>query len=389
MRTATIFHLDLDAFFVSVERLLDPSLEDKPVIVGGNPLGRGVVAACSYEAREFGLHSAMPIRKAYRLCPHGVYVRGHGEEYVRYSRLVRGVMEEFAPVVEQASIDEFYMDFTGCEKMYGSFLELATRLQREVWRRFSLPCSVGVAGNKTVAKICSDFNKPRGVTYAPPGTERLFLERLPLEDMPGVGKKFLPELRRRGFFRVGDVARSSVEYFAAAFGKAGVDLWEKANGEGSTALTVERERKSVSKEHTFGEDVADRETLEETLFGETAKVCRKLRDKRLRASGVTLKLRYADFKTITRSTKIPPTADDREIFETARALLRKAYDRRVAIRLIGVGTTGLAPDTGQAELFETERERRRRLLEAIDEVRGKYGFEAIDLGRYESRRERR
>ena len=185
----TIFHLDLDAFFVSVERILDPSLKGKPVIVGGDPkYGRGVVTACSYEARVFGLHSAMPIRTAYRLCPHGIYLHGSHNEYSYFSKAVKNILKQYAPVIEKASIDEFYMDFTGCRNVYGSLFAFASFLQKEIWEKLSLPCSIGIGSNKTIAKIGSDCMKPQGITYIMPGMEKDFLAPMPVETIPGVGK---------------------------------------------------------------------------------------------------------------------------------------------------------------------------------------------------------
>jgi DNA polymerase-4 len=215
----TIFHLDLDAFFVSVERILDPKLEGKPVIVGGDPTGRGVVAACSYEARKFGLHSAMPIRQAFKLCPQGIYLHGHYKEYVRFSESVRSILEQYAPLLQQASVDEFYMDFTGTEKIYGAYPQFALFLQKEIKTKTGLPASIGIGSNKNIAKIGSDFHKPFGITYVAPGTEKEFLAPLPIETMPGIGKKTSIELHARGFNTIGDIAAAPSEYFSAAFGK--------------------------------------------------------------------------------------------------------------------------------------------------------------------------
>lgn len=377
---STIFHLDLDAFFVSVERILDPSLEGKPVIVGGDPHGRGVVSACSYEARKYGLHSAMPIRQAYRLCPHGIYLHGTHGEYGRYSELVKDVLEPYAPVLEQASVDEFYMDFTGCGHLYGSFFQLATKLQGEIWEKLSLPSSIGIGSHKTIAKICSDFHKPKGITIVPEGMEKAFLAPMPVEVIPGVGRKFKPVLNSKGFYRVGDVAAAPLDYFAAAFGKAGIDLWQKANGQGKTMLTVERERKSISKEHTYKEDVMLQETVENTLFELTGKVCQTLRDKEQKAATITLKLRHSDFVTITRSVTVKPTCDDKTVYEISLKAFRKALNRRVAVRLIGVGVSKFSEYSEQEELFDFPEIRREKLLNAVTRLRMKYGYGVVDMG---------
>ncbi len=378
----TIFHLDLDAFFVSVERILSPSLEGKPVIVGGDPQGgRGVVAACSYEARKFGLHSAMPIRTAYKLCPQGIYLHGHFKEYTLYSHAVKNILSGYAPAIEQASVDEFYMDFTGCQKMYGSMFAFASKIQKEIYDKLSLPCSIGIGSNKTIAKIGSDCMKPKGITYIIPGMEREFLAPMPVETIPGVGKVTLRELNSRGIFRIGDITRLPADYFGAAMGKYGIDLWRKANGEGSEYLTIEREQKSISKETTFDKDIVKKEIIENILFDLTGKVCQSLRDNNWQASTITLKFRYSDFKTLTRSRTIKPaTDDDKIIYNNAIDLLRKAYTRRVAVRLIGIGLSKFNEYYEQEVLFEDEGIKRKKLFRAIDMLRRKYNYSIIKMG---------
>jgi DNA polymerase IV len=378
----TIFHLDLDAFFVSVERILNPSLEGKPVIVGGDPQGgRGVVAACSYEAREYGLHSAMPIRTAYKLCPQGIYLHGHFKEYTLYSHAVKNILSGYAPAIEQASVDEFYMDFTGCQKMYGSMFAFASKIQKEIYDKLSLPCSIGIGSNKTIAKIGSDCMKPKGITYIIPGMEREFLAPMPVETIPGVGKVTLRELNSRGIFRIGNITRLPADYFGAAMGKYGIDLWRKANGEGSEYLTIEREQKSISKETTFDKDIVKKEIIENILFDLTGKVCQSLRDNNWQASTITLKFRYSDFKTLTRSRTIKPaTDDDKIIYDNAIDLLRKAYTRRVAVRLIGIGLSKFNEYYEQEVLFEDEGIKRKKLFRAIDMLRRKYNYSIIKMG---------
>ncbi|HEY6906935.1 MAG TPA: DNA polymerase IV [Ignavibacteriaceae bacterium] len=378
----TIFHLDLDAFFVSVERILDPSLKGKPVIVGGDPHGRGVVAACSYEARAYGLHSAMPIRQAFKLCPGGIYLHGHYDEYVRYSHAVKNILSGYAPVIEQASIDEFYMDFTGCRKIYGSMFSFASRLQQEIKQKLSLPCSLGIGTNKTVAKIGSDCMKPMGITYIIPGMEKEFLSHMPVETLPGVGKVLSKQLNSKGFFVIGDITRLSTDYWGAAYGKYGIDLWHKANGEGTEYLTVEREQKSISKETTFGSDVTSNEKIYEVLFELTGRVCQNLRDENFIASTISIKLRYSDFQTLTRSRTIKPTDDDKIIFETAKNLLMKCHTRRVGVRLIGVGVSKFSNFCEQEVLFEDEEIKRKKLFRAIDFLRNKYSYSIINFSRY-------
>ena len=377
----TIFHLDLDAFFISVERILDPSLRGKPVIVGAKPSdGRGVVAACSYEAREYGLHSAMPIKQAYQLCPHGIYLHGTHGEYTKYSEAVKNILERYAPQIEQASIDEFYMDFTGTEKIYGSLYMFAKKLQKKILYELALPCSIGIGSNKTIAKICSDYKKPMGVTYILPGMEKEFLAPLPVEVLPGVGKVTLQSLNSKGFYTIGDIANSSQDYFSLAYGKVGIDLWKRANGEGESYISPKHKRKSISKEKTFGKDVMNKTKVEETLFSLTAKVCQMLRDKNLQTSTVSIKLRYSDFITVTRSKTITPTDDDKIIFDTAVNLLRKAYTRRVSTRLIGIHLTNFSEYNEQEILFDDENIVRKKMLRAITKIRDKFGYSAISVG---------
>ena len=377
-----IFHIDMDAFFVSVERVLDPSLNGKPVIVGGDPTGRGVVAACSYEARRFGLHSGMAIRTAYNLCPKGIYLRGHYKKYVECSHEVRDILEKKLPVVQQASIDEFYFDFTGCSKIYGQPPVFAANLQKEIDERLSLPCSIGIGSNKTIAKIASDFKKPKGITYVPPGREKEFLAPLPMERMPGIGRKTYPLLYARGFRTVGDLAESSADYLSAALGKFGADLWEKANGFGNDVLTQDHDRKSISKETTFEEDIVSKQRIELYLFDMCGKVGQSIRKENWQASTISIKLRYSDFETITRAkTLTRSTDDDKIIFETARNLFRSSYTRRVGIRLIGIHLSKLNHFFEQEVLFEDEEAVRKRMLRAIMKIRDKYGYSAIQIGK--------
>ena len=376
----TIFHLDLDAFFVSVERILDPSLKGKPVIVGGDPkFGRGVVAACSYEARAYGLHSAMPIRTAYRLCPHGVYIHGSHGEYSYFSKAVKIILKQYAPVIEKASIDEFYMDFTGCQNVYGSLFAFAAFLQKQIKKKLSLPCSIGIGSNKTIAKIGSDCMKPQGITYIMPGMEKEFLAPMPVETIPGVGKVTLKDLHSKGIYRICDITYLPQDYFAAAYGKYGIDLYRKANGSGSEYLTFEREQKSISHERTF-KDVTSKQYLNEKLFKLTGKACQELRDKGWEASTINIKLRYSDFKTLTRSKTIKLTDDDKTVFDVAWNMMMKAYTRRVAVRLIGVGLSRFNKFSEQEELFELEEIKRKKMLRAVNIIRSHYGYDIIQMG---------
>ena len=370
----------MDAFFVSVERILDPSLEGKPVIVGGNPDGRGVVAACSYETRKFGVQSGMPAKTAYRLCPQALFIHGHGKEYGRYSKLVKKFLEGYFPVVQQASIDEFRLDFTGCETIYGSALPFAQMIQSEILRQFKLPCSIGIASNKTLAKIASDFKKPNGVTFVPAGKEKEFLAPLPIEKIPGIGKKLLPLLRARGFRVVSDIANASQDYLSTILGKFGLDLWEKANGQGNDIISTERERKSISKETTFDVDIVSKTKIEAILFDLVGKACQLLRNENFQTSTVSIKLRYSDFVTLTRAKTIKPTDDDKVVYDTGVDLFRKAYTRRVGVRLIGIHLSKLNSFGEQEVLFEDESIIRKRMLRAVMKIRDRYGYNAINIG---------
>ncbi|GBD90248.1 DNA polymerase IV [bacterium BMS3Abin04] len=377
----TIFHLDLDSFFVSVERIFDPLLNGKPVIVGANPeYGRGVVAACSYEAREYGLHSAMPIRQAYRLCPNGIYLHGHHKEYSRFSKAVKHLLKQYAPQIEQASIDEFYMDFTGTQRIYGSMFAFASKLQKEIQEKLSLPCSIGIGSNKTIAKICSDYAKPKGITYVLPGMEKEFLSPLPVEIIPGVGKVMQKALHEKGFRIIGDITKVPEDYFLVAFGKYGSALWKKANGGGHKYLNPPQKRKSISKERTYGKDEINKTKIETTLFKLTGEVCQLLRNKNWQASTISIKLRYSDFVTLTREKTIKPTDDDKIIFDTALNLFRKAYTRRVSIRLIGIRLTKFSEFSEQEFLFDDKDTIRKKMFRAITKIRDKFGYSSIKLG---------
>lgn len=375
------FHLDLDAFFISVERILDPSLNGKPVIVGGDPKGRGVVAACSYEAREYGLHSAMPIRKAYQLCPHGIYIRGHYEEYVRFSKAVRKILEKYFPQVEQASIDEFYLDFTGCERIHGHPYFFASRIQTEIKHELGLPCSIGIASNKFVAKVASDYAKPEGITFVIPGQEAEFLSPLPVEAMPGVGDVMKEELNSRGFYTIGQIAQTPKTYFAFLFGKYGEVLHDHACGKGSEIIDIKYEQKSISRETTYHTDTTDIEFIEKTLFELVEDAGNALRSENFVARTIGIKLRYSDFITITRSKTLKePTDNDKVIYATAKELFHKAYTRRVSIRLVGVHLSGFVPVVEQFSLFPTREEKERRILRTIDKLKLKFGEEIIRYG---------
>jgi len=380
----TILHLDLDAFFVSVERILDPSLIGKPVIVGGNPKGRGVISTCSYEARVYGLHSGMPTAKAYQLCPHGIFIHGTHGEYSKFSNAVRDILEKYIPELEQASIDEFYMDLSGCEKIYGNIFMFASKLQKEIYNKTLLPCSIGISTNKTMAKIATDSMKPKGITYVMPGMEKEFLRRMPLQAIPGVGKEMIKKLHSRNLLKIGDVADLSDEFLMKRLGKYGLYLKRKANGLGRDHLSEMGERKSISKERTYGKDIRVAEEIEATLFKLTGKVCQLIRDKNWLTCNVGIKLRYSDYTTITRSTMIKATDDDKIIFGTAVNLFRKNYKIGFPVRLIGIHLTNFTEPNLQEFLFDDEFEKRKKMLKAVNKLRDKYGYNYLKFSGYDA-----
>ncbi len=376
-----IAHLDLDCFFVSVERIKDPLLNGKAVIVGGSPTGRGVVASASYEARAFGVRSAMPTGRALRLCPHAIVVHGHYSDYGNYSnRLYRRVCE-IAPLVERASIDEMYMDFTGCERLYGGDLPAYMKtLQRLVWEEFQLPCSIALASNKTVAKIAVAKAKPNGVITVPPGTEAAFLAPLPVDALPGVGQKTAEDLKRKNFQTVADLQAVPRERMEKLFGMYGGYLFDAAHGKGSVTVHTEHTRKSISKERTFSDDTNDIRRLEKILFSLTEGVCAILRSHHWKARTVTVKFRYADFTTFTRRETIEPANYEPDVFRTARRLLRASYNRAVPLRLIGVGLSNFIDET-QTELpLFAAPSKRDALLIAVDALKKKFGADVIHVG---------
>lgn len=381
MDNKIIFHLDLDAFFVSVERVLDPTLIGKPVIVGGDPKGRGVVAACSYEARAFGLHSAMPIRHAFKLCPNGIYLHGHFSEYSRFSKAIKYKLEHYAPLLEQASIDEFFLDFSGCERIYGHPYFFASKIQNEIKNELNLPCSIGIAGNKFVAKIASDYAKPLGITMVFLGLEEDFLAPLPIEAMIGVGKKTKTELNGKGFYKISDIQNSSLEYLQIAFGKVGAMLYEHAKGKGNDLLNTEIKRKSIGREHTFDIDTTDLIQIETLVFKLVEDICNTMRQLNWQAKTIGVKFRYSDFETLTRSKSLSePTSDDNIIYNTAINLFKNNYKRRVSIRLIGVNLSNFSENFTQESLFKTVEDKRKILLTSIDNLRKKYGLNVIHYG---------
>jgi DNA polymerase-4 len=378
-----ILHLDMDAFFASVEQHDDPSLRGLPVIIGCHP--RGVVSAASYEARVFGVHSAMPVVEARRRCPGGVFLPGNRRRYAAVSRLVMATLESFSPLVEPASIDEAYVDATGTETLFGPPETLGRRVKAAIGQATGLSCSVGIAPVKFLAKIASDFDKPDGLTVVPPEGVASFLAGLPVGRIPGVGKRAQATLARLGIRVAGDILAYPPDFFERHLGKWGLELYERAHGRGSATVRPSREAKSVSAENTFEADTADREILLAWLLVAAERVGRELRRDGLAGRTVTVKIKFSDFRQITRSrTLAGPTAGDGVIFETAAGLLAaEALSRPV--RLIGLGVSHFAAASRQLSLFERPHERQRRQAgrvdAALDAIRDKFGREAIVRGR--------
>lgn len=379
MAGRTILHVDMDAFFVACEVRRDPALAGKPVIVGGDPRGRGVVASASYEARQFGIHSAMPAREAHRRCPQAIFLRGHFEDYVQTSRRLRTLFEEVTPVVEMASLDEAYLDLTGTERLWGAPIRVAERLRRRIAETEHLPCSMGLAATRGVAKIASDHAKPRGLLWVWPGHEAAFLAPMPVNRLRGVGPKTHERLRAWGIRTIGDLARLGAGPLTEAFGAMGEELHLAAIGQDRGEVHPNAERKSLGHETTFDTDIDDLDTALATLSRLAEDVASGLRRRGLAAHRVTLKVRQSDFQTFTRAhTFAAPTNLETELFHAAADLLRRAWKGGTRLRLLGISASGLIEDQPQLDLLaDASRERLGALARAVDAIRRRHGAEAI------------
>lgn len=382
----TIFHVDMDAFFVSVEELFDPSLKGKAVVVGGQRDERGVVSAASYEARKFGVHSAMPLRTAAKLCPQAIFVNGHPDRYRECSEKVHGVLTSFSPMVEMASIDEAYLDMTGTERLHGPALRAAHALHQRMKSETRLNCSIGIGSSRLIAKVSSAKAKPNGVLLVVPGREATFLAPLDVRDIPGVGKVTEKNLNALGIIRVGDLKRFDDSFLQEKFGKWGLALAGKSRGEDAggwfdSEVGADLEAKSISHEHTYNEDTADPERIESTLMRLSEMVGRRLREANLHARTIQLKLRYKDFSTITRAHSLPsPTQLDTEIFEQVRGLFRRNWHKGAEVRLLGVHASHFEETQPQRDLLEGERrEKWKQALSAADRLRDKFGESSVSL----------
>jgi DNA polymerase-4 len=382
----TIFHVDMDAFFVSVEELFDPSLKGKAVVVGGQRHERGVVSAASYAARKFGVHSAMPLRTAAKLCPQAIFVDGHPERYRECSENVFKVLNAFSPQVEMASIDEAYLDMTGTARLHGPPLLAAHKLHRRMKDETLLNCSIGIGSSRLVAKVSSAQAKPNGVLWIVPGEESKFLAPLDVREIPGVGKVMEKHLHELGIKKVGDLARLEDSELEERFGKWGLALAGKARGEDAggwfdSEVGSDSEAKSISHEHTYNEDTADLSQLEATLMRLSEMVGRRLREAKLYARTIQLKLRYKDFTTITRAHSLSaPTQLDGEIFEEVRRLFRKNWKPGREVRLLGVQTSQFEAQAEQINLLEGGKQKRwKDALAAADRLRDKFGESSVKL----------
>jgi DNA polymerase-4 len=383
---STYFHVDMDAFFVSVEELFDPSLIGKPVVVGGRPSQRGVVSAASYAARKFGVHSAMPLRTAARLCPNAIFVDGHPDRYRDYSRKVYKLLKSFSPQVDMASVDEAYLDISGTERLHGPPFRAAHRLHETVKQETRLNCSIGIAASRMVAKVASDQAKPNGVLWVLPGQEARFLAPLDIRKIPGVGKVTEKNLHAWGIRRVADLAALEEDFLRQHFGQWGLALAGKSRGLDAGGwfdgvVGEEHNPKSISHEFTFNEDTADAEMLEAILARLSEMVGRRLREHQLFARTVQLKLRYSDFTTITRAHSLDhATQLDTEIFREVRALFRKNRKNEAKVRLLGVHASGLESEEGQLNLLGEEKTNRwRKALSTVDQIRERFGEDSVSL----------
>lgn len=377
-----ILHVDMDAFFVSVELLERPELRGKPVVVGGQPNQRGIVSTASYEARKYGIHSAMPLQTAGKLCPHAVFLEPRHALYSEWSDRVATILGKYSPVVEMASVDEAYLDFSGTERLHGPPLAAADALLREITAKTGLPCSAGLARTRLVAKVASDQAKPRGLLWIPAESEEAFLAPLDVRRMPGIGKVTEAALKSQGIERVGQLAAMQQEKLEKNFGRWGTALYRKARGGDTYEFLFDAEPKSISHNHTFSEDTEDRAKMDATLSFLTQKAMKRLREAGLSASTVSLTIRYKGFETITRARTLrEPTHLDPIVFETVNELFDRNWDRRRKVRLLGVALTSFTHGGEQLDLLDAgRREKLERLAQATDALRDRFGFSKLQFG---------
>ena len=371
-----IIHMDQDAFFVSVELLKDPGLIGKPVIVGGSA-GRGVVTSCSYEARKFGVRSAMPSRQAAQLCPHAIFVRGNMEDYVKYSRMVTDVLRERVPVLEKASIDEHYIDMSGMDRFHDT-MKFAQDLRQRVIKETGLPVSFGLSANKTLAKMATNESKPNGELLVSREGVQSFLAPLSIQKIPGLGKSTYAKLDERGIITIGQLARISPDELIRFFGKHGMDLWKKANGVYDSPVVPYRDRKSIGTQSTFHADTVNTEEIKQLLVSMVTDLCYQLRSQKKLTSCITVTIRYSNFETHTQQLKIPYTSLDSLLIIKAKELFDMAYDHKTLLRLVGVRFSDLISGHEQIGLYNSS-EDRHNLYQAMDKIRDKFGDKSVKL----------
>ncbi|MGQ1888947.1 DNA polymerase IV [Thermophagus sp. OGC60D27] len=369
-----IVHFDLDSFFVSVERLLNSRLRGVPVIVGGMS-DRGVVAACSYEARSFGVHSAMPMKLARRLCPHAFYIRGDMDVYSRYSRMVTQIIEESAPLYEKASIDEHYLDLTGMDRFFGC-LKWSHELRNKIMKETGLPISFGLSINKTVSKIATGEAKPNGEKQVDYNEVRPFLWPLSIRKIPMIGPSTYKLLRSMGIDRIKTLADMPSEMLYHALGKNGIEIWRRANGIDPTPITPYTEQKSISSERTFEQDTGDMKMLMAQVVKMTEKLAYQLRATEKLTGCISVKIKYSDFETRTLQKTVPYTSFDHLLIPVAKELLTRLYTRRIMVRLVGVRLSHLVSGAPQLDLFD-DTPRQVQLYRALDNVRHRFGAGAV------------
>lgn len=372
--TKSVVHMDLDAFFVSVEVLHNPRLQGRPVVIGGGS-DRGVVSSCSYEARRFGVHSGMPIKLVRRLCPQAINVRGDSERYSYYSNVVTQIIEEEVPLYEKSSIDEFYIDLTGMDRFFGNY-KLASEIRQRITRETGLPISFGLSQNKTVSKVATGEAKPNGQLQIQFGTEKPFLSPLSIKKIPGIGNKTYYVLRDMGVQKIRTLQEMPVELMENLMGKNGIALWKKSNGIDNSPVVPYTEQKSMSTEQTFEHDTIDVVKLKNILVAMTEKLAFKLRKQTKLTACVAVKIRYSDFDTHTVQKRIPYCSADHILVNTAKELFEKLYQRRLLVRLIGVRFSHLVSGGYQINMFD-DTEEMINLYQAMDKVRIRFGSDKV------------
>ncbi len=379
-----ILHVDMDAFYASVEELDDPGLVGQPVVVGGTPDGRGVVAAANYAARRYGIHSAMPAARARRLCPDAVFIRSRMDRYVEVSRELRGIFARYTPLLEPLSLDEAFLDVTSSLRLFGDGQAIARRIKEEIRDELGLVASVGVAPNKFLAKLASDLDKPDGLVVVPTDAIEAFLEPLPVSRLWGVGKVSNRDLAEMGVYTIGDLRRLPEELLVSRFAKSAAHWARLARGIDDRRVVPDRDAKSISHETTFATDIGDAEVLRSWLLELTEQVATRLRRQGLRGKTVFIKVRYADFHTVTRSEGLhAPSNVTRELYVTAVRLLQAQLARSPRpVRLLGMGASGMtSEELEQGQLFETEdREQQRRIDTVVDSIKSRFGNRALRRG---------